>query len=90
MLYLEFQVLPDWRLLVTTVYPGSACCKVIKDMRAESNSHLIMEPSFDVEQYINCIASNPDPLPYERERRAWYPLSAHAPDFRPFIPSSKG
>ena len=25
------------------------------------------------------IASNPGPLPYERERRAWYPLSAHAP-----------
>ena len=25
------------------------------------------------------LASNPDPLPYERERRAWYPLSAHAP-----------
>ena len=53
MLYLEFQVLPDWRL---PKFKGSACCKVVKDMRAESNSHLIMEPSFDVEQYINCIS----------------------------------
>ena len=45
MLYLEFQVLPDWRSLVTTVYPSaSACCfKMIKDMRADSNSHLSLD-----------------------------------------------
>ena len=34
------------------------------------------------------LASNPGPLPDERERRAWYPLSAHAPDFPTFSGNS--